>query len=137
MPDPSRRLVSVAVNGKPLEMEQDYNVITTDFLGLGGDKYWKISIDQWADKYGLVEDALRSYIAGGGLHEYRNRNRTIELSKTYVVSRAEETGVVNPQEDPSPWNPDDAVAAPGRNNRPACLSLTFCFFLSFIVHALH
>lgn len=34
------KLISLAISGKPVEMEKEYNIVTLDFLATGGDNFW-------------------------------------------------------------------------------------------------
>jgi len=100
--DRARRLVSVTVNGRPLDMDVTYTVVTTDFLAYGGDGYWLKSRYKPIDTLRTVEETLHDYLASNPQVSYRRMDRMIEVSGArQPPNRSRSRKPWTPQRDPS------------------------------------
>ncbi|MBC7087804.1 MAG: 5'-nucleotidase C-terminal domain-containing protein [Tissierellales bacterium] len=65
--DPSKpvgeRIVSITINGKPIELEETYTMATNDFLAAGGDGYTMFANKPFVGEGGLLSDVLAEYVA--------------------------------------------------------------------------
>ena len=100
--DRNRRLLSMSVNGRALEMNMTYRVITTDFLAYGGDGYWVDSKHRPIDTPRTVEETLHDYLASNPQVSYSRSQRMIEVSGTRVPPhKVGEKSIWQPQQDQS------------------------------------
>ena len=56
-----KRVVSVEVNGKPLDLMQKYSLTVTNFMHMGGDGYSMLVNAPLLGEYGLADDVLAAY----------------------------------------------------------------------------
>ena len=56
-----KRVVSVEVNGKPLDLTQKYSLAVTNFMHMGGDGYSMLVNAPLLGEYGLADDVLAAY----------------------------------------------------------------------------
>ncbi|TJX68363.1 LysM peptidoglycan-binding domain-containing protein [Soehngenia saccharolytica] len=65
--DPSKpvgqRIVSVTINGKPIEKTKTYTMVTNDFVAAGGDGYTMFANKPFVGEGGLLSDVLAEYVA--------------------------------------------------------------------------
>ncbi|HPP32281.1 MAG TPA: 5'-nucleotidase C-terminal domain-containing protein, partial [Soehngenia sp.] len=65
--DPSKpvgqRIVSVMINGKPIEKTKTYTMVTNDFVAAGGDGYTMFANKPFVGEGGLLSDVLAEYIS--------------------------------------------------------------------------
>ncbi|NMR95745.1 multifunctional 2',3'-cyclic-nucleotide 2'-phosphodiesterase/5'-nucleotidase/3'-nucleotidase, partial [Vibrio parahaemolyticus] len=65
--DPSKpvgeRIVSITINGKPIELQETYTMATNDFLAAGGDGYTMFANKPFVGEGGLLSDVLAEYVA--------------------------------------------------------------------------
>ncbi|ACL76847.1 bifunctional metallophosphatase/5'-nucleotidase [Ruminiclostridium cellulolyticum] len=61
-----KRLVSITINGKPLDREKYYKVATNDYLYNGGDGYDELKEGKLLSKGELLKDVLAKYIKEKG-----------------------------------------------------------------------
>jgi 2',3'-cyclic-nucleotide 2'-phosphodiesterase (5'-nucleotidase family) len=108
-----QRLQSVEIDGRPLDDETVYNVITTDFVAIDGDSYFKVQNGWRGPSCGSMETALQKYIyRHSPITKYEVSDRVLELSGTRKVpSDSENKTKVEPQVDESSWDPDASTAS--------------------------
>jgi 5'-nucleotidase len=65
--DPSKpvgqRIVSVTINGEPIDKTETYTMVTNDFLAAGGDGYTMFTNKPFIGEGGLLSDVLAEYIS--------------------------------------------------------------------------
>jgi 5'-nucleotidase len=65
--DPSKpvgqRIVSVTINGEPIDKTETYTMVTNDFLAAGGDGYTMFTNKPFVGEGGLLSDVLAEYIS--------------------------------------------------------------------------
>jgi 2',3'-cyclic-nucleotide 2'-phosphodiesterase (5'-nucleotidase family) len=75
---PKKRLISVIVNGEPINFDREYKVVTNNFLAAGGGAYgiFKEAKDV-EDTYKLIRDILADYIKKHSPIDYKIEGRII------------------------------------------------------------
>jgi len=79
--DPSKpageRVISILINGEPIEMEKEYILATNDFMAYGGDKYTMLKDTPTVNEYPALDEALISYIQQRGTVEPKVEGRLV------------------------------------------------------------
>jgi len=58
-----QRIVSVTINGEPIDKTETYTMVTNDFLAAGGDGYTMFTNKPFVGEGGLLSDVLAEYIS--------------------------------------------------------------------------
>ena len=74
-----KRVVSVEVNGKPLDLMQKYSLAVTNFMHMGGDGYSMLVNAPLLGEYGLADDVLAAWISRG--ENLRSFGQRIRIDK--------------------------------------------------------
>ena len=74
-----KRVVSVEVNGKPLDLMQKYSLAVTNFMHMGGDGYSMLVNAPLLGEYGLADDVLAAWIRRG--ENLRSFGQRIRIDK--------------------------------------------------------
>ncbi|WP_303818113.1 bifunctional UDP-sugar hydrolase/5'-nucleotidase [Selenomonas ruminantium] len=74
-----KRVVSVEVNGKPLDLTQKYSLAVTNFMHIGGDGYSMLVNAPLLGEYGLADDVLAAWISRG--ENLRSFGQRIRIDK--------------------------------------------------------
>ena len=74
-----KRVVSVEVNGKPLDLTQKYSLAVTNFMHMGGDGYSMLVNAPLLGEYGLADDVLAAWISRG--ENLRSFGQRIRIDK--------------------------------------------------------
>ena len=73
-----KRVVSVEVNGQPLDLTQKYSLAVTNFMHIGGDGYTMLVNSPILGEYGLADEVLAAWISRGeNLHSFGERIRIL------------------------------------------------------------
>lgn len=64
--EPAKRITDIKVNGKALDMNKTYSVVTNDFMAAGGDGYEMFKKYPVVKEYNTLMDTLLAYIAEKG-----------------------------------------------------------------------
>ncbi|MEO0076670.1 MAG: bifunctional UDP-sugar hydrolase/5'-nucleotidase [candidate division WOR-3 bacterium] len=75
---PNKKLISVEINGQPIDFNREYRVVTNNFLAAGGGSYgiFKQAKDV-EDTYTLIRDILAQYIRRHSPIDYKVEGRII------------------------------------------------------------
>ena len=80
--DPSRevgdRIVSLTINGKDLDMDKTYTVVTNDFTAVGGDDYPCFGDIPTLNEYSSLEESLANFIKTLGTVSYTKQGRILK-----------------------------------------------------------
>ncbi|MCL6457946.1 MAG: bifunctional metallophosphatase/5'-nucleotidase [Gorillibacterium sp.] len=78
-----KRLVSVTMNGQPLEKDKLYKVATNDYLVTGGDEFDEFKDAKRLSKGALLRDVLGNYIASKGTISPKTEERIKVINQRY------------------------------------------------------
>ena len=110
--DPSRsvgdRIISLTINGQPLDMNKTYTVATNDFTAAGGDDYPCFGDIPTLNEYSSLEEALANFIGTLQTVSYTKQGRIlagtmvdgtikVEVEKEYlkdILSKARKAGYI-------------------------------------------
>ena len=80
--DPSRevgdRIVSLSINGKALDINETYTVVTNDFTAVGGDDYPCFGDIPTLNEYSSLEESLANFIKTLGTVSYTKQGRILK-----------------------------------------------------------
>ncbi len=75
---PKHRLISVEIDGKPIDFDKEYKVVTNNFLAAGGGAYGIFKeAKEVEDTYKLIRDILAEYIKKHSPIDYKIEGRII------------------------------------------------------------
>ncbi|MFN3328804.1 MAG: 5'-nucleotidase C-terminal domain-containing protein, partial [Fervidobacterium pennivorans] len=72
------KLVEVLINGKPIDPEKVYKVVTNNYMAAGGDGYAMLKGQKGYDTYYVMADVVVEYIQkvlGGKITSYDDKPR--------------------------------------------------------------
>jgi 5'-nucleotidase/UDP-sugar diphosphatase len=76
------KATNVKINGKPIDLNKTYKVVTNNYVAAGGDGYTMLAGKPGYDTYFRDADSLREYIAHlGTIEDYTSEERLIELDQ--------------------------------------------------------
>ncbi|PNR87395.1 metallophosphatase [Petrotoga sp. HKA.pet.4.5] len=76
------KATNVKINGKPIDLNKTYKVVTNNYVAAGGDGYTMLAGKPGYDTYFRDADSLREYIAHlGTIEDYTSQERLIELDQ--------------------------------------------------------
>lgn len=90
-----KRIVSLKVNGKNIDMDKTYTVATNDFTAAGGDDYPVFAKLPIVNEYSALNEALENYIKKLGTVNYKESEGRITTGKK---ADFEENEAVKPEE---------------------------------------
>ncbi|WP_052356502.1 5'-nucleotidase C-terminal domain-containing protein [[Clostridium] dakarense] len=96
-----KRIVSLKVNGKNIDMDKTYTVATNDFTAAGGDDYPVFAKLPIVNEYSALNEALENYIKKLGTVNYKESEGRITTGKK---ADFEESESVKPEEDKTEEN---------------------------------
>lgn len=92
-----KRIVSITVNGKDIDMNKTYTVATNDFTAAGGDDYPVFANLPIVNEFNALNEALETYIKKLGIVNYKESEGRITTGKKDDFEKPE-ADTVEPEE---------------------------------------
>ncbi len=92
-----KRIVSITVNGKDIDMNKTYTVATNDFTAAGGDDYPVFANLPIVNEFNALNEALETYIKKLGIVNYKESEGRITTGKKDDFEKSE-ADTVEPEE---------------------------------------
>lgn len=108
------RIVEVLVDGKPLEADKTYKLVTNDFMAAGGDDYTMFEGKTFIAEGGLFSDVLIDYVKGLG-----EVAPTVEGRIIATVPAEVEEPAPTPEPEPTPEPTTEPTPEPEPITEPA------------------
>jgi 2',3'-cyclic-nucleotide 2'-phosphodiesterase (5'-nucleotidase family) len=75
---PNKKLISVEIDGQPIDLDKEYKIVTNNFLAAGGGAYGIFKEGKDAeDTYTLIRDIMAQYIKNHSPIDYKIEGRII------------------------------------------------------------